>query len=175
MQFACALNWPYNINTQTQVINVAFYCFLSPRETVLASSPLSKLKRWMWRFILSQRPPWLLLTFENKNVAFYFVFETALTSSSAFILLAKSRQKANSKTKTSFKNCYQTKSTVQVWRNVFLFFKSRVFSIFKLKKGMLRQNILFLILFSYFGKVSHQKNTLLPTDDRHFGYKHKIL
>jgi hypothetical protein len=61
-----------------------------------------------------------------------------------------------------------------MWRNVFLFFKSRDFSIFKLKEGILGQNTRFLILFSYFGKVSHQKNTLLPTDDRHFGYKHKI-
>jgi hypothetical protein len=47
---------------------------------------------------------------KTKNVAFYFVFEIALTSSSAFILLAKSRQKANSKTKTSFKTATKLKA-----------------------------------------------------------------
>jgi hypothetical protein len=56
------------------------------------------------------------------NVAFYFVPETALTSSSAFILLAKSRQKANSETKTSFKTATKLKAQSKCGEFFFLFF-----------------------------------------------------
>jgi hypothetical protein len=67
-----------------------------------------------------------------------------LTSSSAVILLAKYRQKANSKTKTSFKTATKLKAQSKCGEMFFLFsFKSRNLAIFKLEKGNLRQNILF--------------------------------
>jgi hypothetical protein len=60
------------------------------------------------------------------NVAFYFVPETALTSSSAFILLAKSRQKANSK-KLVFKTATKLKAQSKCGEMFFFFLNPEIF------------------------------------------------